>query len=870
MRRWGGDKVRQEFKSLGTDGDKVFRQLTQVITPANDNMKALSDTAKTFNGVLKQATGLVGAYMGLSGLTRAFKSIVSVNKEFESLSGSLKTVTGSAEGAKEAFAMIETFAIETPYQLDEIVEAFIRLKALGLDPSKAALTSYGNTASAFGKNILDFTDAVASAVMYNFKSLRSFGIQARVEGETVQFTFQGVTTEVAKNAKAIESYLKSIGDVNFAGAMAEQMNTMGGTMSNIEDAFDKLARSVGENGLNTALKDVLTQFNDMIGGADDAAKIIGNVLATAVQLAGKAFFALADNIEPVILLLTSRLGSSAIMAGINLLKAGVGYLQLSFANLSVSAKSAMTGIAMMTNVSKLAAMQMTLTATAAGVLKGALALVGGPAGAAVLVTAALYKLVESHDAAKKAAYDHAETLKELQDELKTTEQEAANVSAEQSKDMAVAEWSLKLKTAKQNIKDLREELQTTGGLSWSRRFSPNVLLEDYEIYAKDWANTLRQSKIDLEQYEKEIWKLAAEYPDFQPQAKEVQNRLLLLKAAEKDAWKAQQELKYLEHPELRPKDETTEPVPITPTITPISSGNSKADAYKKNIEDIRQKVLELKSPYDQAMAKAAEWRDNALKNLDETKEGYDGFKTDVENVYDGMVKKAEQTSLQSSTNWKDGLTRGMQSVYSDASDMAKSTETLVKSSFQSMEDTLVSFVMNGKASFSDLVNSVVEGMARMAIQYAVIKPLMGGIMGYMGVSIAHTGGVIGTDTLSVRTVSPDIFAGAQRFHGGGLVGGEIPIIAKQGETVFTKGQMQALGTELNSKTPVYVNVNVQNNAFGTKATATSSQDINGNVSLDIVVEQIEQTMSRNIGKGEGLSQVLEQRYALNPAYGSYR
>ena len=34
----GGDKVRQEFKSIGTDGTKAFRQITNVITPANDNL----------------------------------------------------------------------------------------------------------------------------------------------------------------------------------------------------------------------------------------------------------------------------------------------------------------------------------------------------------------------------------------------------------------------------------------------------------------------------------------------------------------------------------------------------------------------------------------------------------------------------------------------------------------------------------------------------------------------------------------------------------------------------------------------------------------------------------------------------------------
>src|SRR5574344_979300 len=220
----GGDKVRQEFKAIGSDGTRAFNQITHVITPANDNLKAINETAKAFNGVLKQATTLAGAYLGLRGLTSIFKGIVNTNKEFESLSGSLKTVTGSAEGAKEAFAIIEKFAIDTPYQLDEIVEAFIRLKALGLDPSTEALTSYGNTASAFGKNIMDFTDALSNAVMYNFKSLRSFGIMAQTQGDTVKFTFQGITTEVAKDSSSIETYLRKIGVVTFPGGRAAHLN----------------------------------------------------------------------------------------------------------------------------------------------------------------------------------------------------------------------------------------------------------------------------------------------------------------------------------------------------------------------------------------------------------------------------------------------------------------------------------------------------------------------------------------------------------------------------------------------------------------------------------------------------------------------
>lgn len=861
----GGDKVRQEFKNLGDDGDKAFRRITQVITPANDNLKALDATARSFNEVIRQGTALFGAYLGFQGLKNTFSAIFSANTSFEQLSGSLKTVTGSAKGAQEAFALIEKFAIDTPYQLNEIVEAFIRLKALGLEPSEAALTSYGNTASAFGKNILDFVGAVAAATVGEFERLKTFGIKAKVLNDDVSFTFAGVTTTVKKNAADIEKYLRSLGDVNFAGAMNEQMKTMNGVLSNIEDSFEKIYRQIGQSGLNEALKSTFTQFNELVESGGSAADTIGKTLATAVNIASDAFFLLAEHADVALTILSVRLGSSAIMGGINLLKAGVGYLQVSLAGLSVSAKSAVTGIAMMSQVSKLAAAQMAITATAAGVLKGALALIGGPAGLAVLAGMAIYKLVDSHNVAKKAAKDHAETLKKLQDELKATTEEAAKFSAEQTKDMVLAEWGLKLKTAEQNIRDLRKELKNTGGLSFTTRFTPNAFLEDYEIYAKDLAKILRDSKYNLEEYEEEIWKLAAEYPDFQPQAQEIQNKILLLKAAEEDARKARNELSYLENPELRPKvevDTETEDTTVTPKV------NVNADAYKKTIEDLKQKVLELESPYEQAMAKANEWRENTLNNLKSNAGDYEKYKEQVNQVYDDMVKKANEAALNSSKTLKDGFKRGFQNVQNELSDFASLAENAVKNAFSNMENTLVSFVTTGKASFSDFANAIISDMMQIAIRQSITMPLLTGISSYFGFAMAHGGGVVGADNLASKAVNPAVFIGAPKFHSGGIVGDEVPIIARRGEGVFTREQMKALGN--GGTSPVNVKVNVFNNAAGTKAEAKTSQDSNGNVSLDVFIEQIEGAIGKNISKGEGLSPILEQRYALNPAYGSYR
>lgn len=75
--------------------------------------------------------------------------------------------------------------------------------------------------------------------MGEFERLKTFGIKARVLNDEVSFTFAGTTTKVKKNAADIEKYLRSLGDVNFAGAMSEQMKTMNGVLSNIEDGFEK-------------------------------------------------------------------------------------------------------------------------------------------------------------------------------------------------------------------------------------------------------------------------------------------------------------------------------------------------------------------------------------------------------------------------------------------------------------------------------------------------------------------------------------------------------------------------------------------------------------------------------------------------------
>jgi hypothetical protein len=239
------DDFAQVHKGLGRL-DKDLREVDKASAKAGQRLEGMSRNFRA---------SMAGLAIGVA-FGALVRGIYQTTKEFQKLEASLETVTGSAEAADAAFAMIEDFASRTPYQLDQVVGAFIKLQALGLDPSKESLQSYGNTASAMGKDLNQMIEAVADAATGEFERLKEFGIKSRSEGKQVTFTFQGVATTVRNEASAIEGYLRKLGEVQFAGAMERQMNTLGGAISNLEDAYASLLRKMGED---SGLADTLTE-----------------------------------------------------------------------------------------------------------------------------------------------------------------------------------------------------------------------------------------------------------------------------------------------------------------------------------------------------------------------------------------------------------------------------------------------------------------------------------------------------------------------------------------------------------------------------------------------------------------------------------
>jgi len=239
--------IRTQIKDLQKDMKKV--QAGQ-----KDLAKQSTKTQKTMQSNIKKTTssvkGLGVAFFtvfSIAAVTRLTKSIITVRKEFAKYEAVLTNTLGSTAAANREFAKIQKFAAETPFSVQGLTDSFVRLVNQGFKPTMAQMRQLGDLAASTGKGFLQLTEAILDAQTGEFERLKEFGIKAKSEGDKVTFIFKEQATTVDKTSKAIQEYILSLGDMEgVSGAMAAIAETLGGKISNLNDAWDVLLNTLGE------------------------------------------------------------------------------------------------------------------------------------------------------------------------------------------------------------------------------------------------------------------------------------------------------------------------------------------------------------------------------------------------------------------------------------------------------------------------------------------------------------------------------------------------------------------------------------------------------------------------------------------------
>jgi hypothetical protein len=204
-------------------------------------------------GIGKLAKLGAGLFAGW-GVVELGKGIVSTLSNFERMEAVLTNTLGSNSAANQALADITKFAAETPFAVEELQDAYLKLTNRGLQPTMEQMTLMGDVASSVGKDFGMLTEAILDATTGEFERLKEFGIKASKNGEKISFTFKGQKTVVQNTEKAINDYIMSLGHLQgVQGNMAAQMDTTGGRLSNLGDMWTQLELKMG-----VALEPVIT------------------------------------------------------------------------------------------------------------------------------------------------------------------------------------------------------------------------------------------------------------------------------------------------------------------------------------------------------------------------------------------------------------------------------------------------------------------------------------------------------------------------------------------------------------------------------------------------------------------------------------
>lgn len=344
------DGVKKGLRGLGVSSEKASKSTdklgdeSQETANQQKNQKAstdaLNNSTKSYNNTLASTTKRIlafgGAYLGLNKLKEGLLSILSTGGRFETLQVQLKAVMGTVEGGETAFAWIKEFTKSTPLQLEGVTNAFVKMKAYGLDPMDGTMQKLADISSKLGGGqerlegiILAVGQAwtkgklqAEEANQLIERGVPVWDLMAKALGKTTA-EMQSMASNGELTRKEIKLLIDEIGKSS-EGAAAAQMNTWAGIISNLGDTWTTFLNTIAESGALDYFKEqlasllkttqemaadgslkrwaqdislIFTRTAEVIGGLTDIVRIAFNSLQVVAGALVKTFVDMAASIN---------------------------------------------------------------------------------------------------------------------------------------------------------------------------------------------------------------------------------------------------------------------------------------------------------------------------------------------------------------------------------------------------------------------------------------------------------------------------------------------------------------------------------------------------------------------------------------------
>lgn len=835
------DATASGFKSISTQLEK-FRNEAKLVGAAIVTFQAAIRPA--FGALQSQITGLVQS-----------------GREFETLRAQFAGLLGSIEAGEEAISWVDRFAEGVPFQTSQVAEAFVKLKAFGLDPTNGSLRALTNQASLLGGSqetlegiILAVGQAWAKQKLQGEEILqlveRGVPVWELLEKATGRnaVELQKLSSEGKLGRDVIADLIKEI-DKFAAGSNERLVGSLGGQLALITDNWERFQKQVGNSGLNDFIRDTAAEVNKLFADLRDSGQLdqiarsisdtivgIGTAIRDSVQFVIEFRDEIALAIKVAAGLSLAALRGPIIALGSVLAAAAKG--MYAFARATVTARGALLSLQ-----SALAVVGAAFAGWQIGsylrdefedVERFGIALASGLTVAFERVRQALENIpdfvrvafVELFDYLKRRVASFVDSIAGLYDIIPGIGQKIGNGLRSVSDSIAqgvgesadaiyarISERNARFEADIQNIKDEYAELFDMVGKQDAPRSAraPAAQPEPELTFgagqggvsaAGGDAAAAKAAESERERLDQELQAVRDKIA--QSEADTLDERLALIRseygqlisdlnaigdtagageveklvAIEQQAERIRFSTEQQAASEQRLNDLiATRQSLLSVVETELASGLETQAGAQQRIKDINAEYLPLVT---QAADEARRLADNLGDSSAVAK--IEAMKASVIAVRREVVVTGEQIN--------DSLAGGLSNALMD---VARGT--------QSAKDAFRSFA-------ADFLRQI----AQMIIQAAILKSLQsafglsggigGGIAGGINALVAHDGALVGGRGGARRRVPAMAFAGAPRYHSGGIAGlkpGEVPAILERGEQVIPRDQVGQGGQMPNIK-----------------------------------------------------------------------
>ena len=267
------NNLKIEQRKLGAQFNKSGKEIDRYTKELSQSNKAASQNAAALKGVVGQVTALAAGYVGLNQVTQAVRDIFTTGDKFERLGVQFTALMGSFEEGQKATAWVQEFTKKTPLQLEEVSQAFVKLKAFGLDPMDGSMQAIVDQAFKLGGSFQE-VEGISLA-------LGQAWAKQKLQGEEIlQLVERGVPVwdllaqATGKNTQELQKLstagklgrdtIKALMDEmakGAAGSAEAQMSLLSGQISNAKDNLAQFYNLISTSGAMDWLKAQLTELN---------------------------------------------------------------------------------------------------------------------------------------------------------------------------------------------------------------------------------------------------------------------------------------------------------------------------------------------------------------------------------------------------------------------------------------------------------------------------------------------------------------------------------------------------------------------------------------------------------------------------------